>query len=303
LGVSNGEWTGAHLNPIAHALGVVATLAVLALPLAAVAFWAGGTLVSPLERLAAAARRFSTDLDSTPVGESGPAEIRAAARTFNDMRDRIKRSVEGRARMLAAIGHDLRTPLTRMKLRIETLDDVAMRERLLIDVSAMETMIDSALSYIRGQQVPLSFEVVNLATLAETVCYDFADQGYRVAYKGPERLTACCDSDLMRRALTNVIDNGVKYAGETVVKLSPCGDSRVEITIEDCGPGIPAEERDSVFEPFHRADAARSNDGTAGFGLGLSIAKAIIERHGGTVTLSENAPRGLVVIITLPIKA
>lgn len=284
--------------------GVFAVL-LLAFPLAVVAFWVSSSLISPLGRLADATRQFSTDLDSPPVSETGPAEVRAAARVFNNMRDRIRTSVESRARTLAAIGHDLRTPLTRMRLRIETLlEDDAVRGRLLIDVRAMETMVNSALSYLRGQQVTYATDVIDLAALTETVCYDFCDQGYKVVYKGPERLLACCDPDLLRRALTNVIENGVKYAGKTLVVLEPGGDtSKVKISVKDWGPGIPIEERGSVLEPFHRGDAARQNEGQSGFGLGLSIAKDIVERHEGTLTLQDNAPHGLIVEINLPTKA
>jgi signal transduction histidine kinase len=277
-------------------------LLLVAFPLAVVAFWVSSSLISPLGRLAEATKQFSTDIDCPPVAETGPAEVRAAARVFNDMRDRIRTSIESRARTLAAIGHDLRTPLTRMRLRIETLlQDDAVRGRLLIDVRAMETMVNSALSYLRGQQVSYSTNVIDLAALTETVCYDFGDQGHVVVYEGPERLLACCDPDLLRRALTNVIENAVKYAGKTLVTLEPGSvGSRIRISVKDWGPGIPAAERAAVLEPFHRGDAARQNEGQSGFGLGLSIAKDVVERHQGSLTLRENTPSGLIVEIELP---
>ena len=275
-------------------------VALLALPWAAAAFWAGSALVAPLGSLAAAAKRFGSDLDSPPAVENGPAEVRAAARIFNDMRERIKKLVEGRGRMMAAIGHDLRTPLTRMRLRIESVEDETIRKHLLDDVGEMKTMINSALSYIRDHEAPTTLVMVDLAALTETICYEFSEQGANVVYVGPPRLAFPCDSDLMRRAISNLIDNSVKYADGAVVRLSDSKPRGITISVEDSGPGIPAERQQLMLEPFQRGDASRNNFDNSGFGLGLSIAKDFVERHGGSLSLRSNLPHGLVVSIALP---
>ena len=268
------------------------------LPMIGAGWWVSSTLVAPLARLADATTKFSDDLDATPIVEAGPPEIRRVARSFNIMRAQIKKSVEARTAMLAAISHDLRTPLTRMRLRVERLGDERERNALLNDVVAMQSMTDSALSHLRDIHSKANLEPVDIAALSQTICDEFADAGREVMYRGPDRLVARCDALSLRRALTNLVDNAVTYAGDTIVRLEPLGAREVLLRIEDHGPGIAEADREALMTPFRRGDAARG--GRGGFGLGLSIARDIIERHGGAVTLGANQPNGLIVSIVLP---
>jgi len=270
-----------------------------ALPLVGATLWATVALVPPLDQLAKAAERFQGDLDDAPIAATGSAEIRKVAKSFNAMRQRTKDFVDARARTLAAIGHDLRTPLTRMRLRAEMLDSEVERSDLLRDVQTMESLTNSALRYLRDQNAGLDRSPVDLAALAQTVSDEFAATGASVEYCGPDRLVLNCDGDLIRRALTNLVENGVNYAGGANVRLDAVGPGAVAITVEDDGPGIAASNRDAVLEPFRRGDTSRKSG--VGFGLGLSIVRDIAERHGGSIELGEKIPHGLVVRITLPV--
>ena len=281
---------------------MIRTLAilVLVLPLAGAAFWATWSLVAPLAKLAREAERFSRDLDATPIVPTGSVEMRKVGESFNLMRARIKSVVEARARAMAAISHDLRTPLTRMRLRIEMLAGSEERDALLDDVKFMEAMTHSVLAHLRDQQVPTTFGQVDLAALMQTICDEFAEQEHDVSYAGPDRRVVECDPARMRRCLSNLIENGVVHGGGALARLTDLGPDRVVIAIEDRGPGIASAERTVLFEPFRRGDAARSS---AGFGLGLSIAQEIVIQHEGTIELADNEPHGLIVRIVLPVAA
>ncbi len=273
----------------------------LALPLAGLSIWAGGTLVAPLKRLAGAARRFSIDLNAEPATETGPAEVRTVARTFNAMRDRIKSLVDARAYTLAAISHDLRTPLTRLRLRVDGLSPETDREKLLQDIGTMETMIESALGYIRNQQAPLSHQPFDIAALVQSVCDDSVGADRHLEYDGPDRLTMIGDPGRVGRAVANVIGNAVKYATETEVLLREDPSvGAIRLVVADNGPGVAEEYREAMFEPFRRGDHARSAQAATGFGLGLSIARDIVERHSGMIYLADNSPKGLRVVMVLP---
>lgn len=281
---------------------LIRTLAilVLVLPLAGAAFWATWALVAPLARLAREADRFSRDLDATPIVPTGSVEIRKVGESFNLMRARIKAVVEARARAMAAISHDLRTPLTRMRLRVEMLPGSDERDALLADVHFMETMTHSVLAHLRDQQSPTAVGPVDLAALMQTICDEFAEQGHDVSYAGPDRKVIACDAARMRRCLSNLVENAVVHGGCARVRLTDLEPNRAVVTIKDRGPGIAAVDREALFEPFRRGDAARSS---AGFGLGLSIAREIVERHGGIIELADNEPHGLIVRLILPVTA
>lgn len=283
---------------------VIVTLFLLmvTLPLAVIALWALAMLMAPLRDLARSANRFAVDLDATRLPETGPAEIRKLSKAFNTMRERIRQLVDSRSRMLAAVSHDLRTPLTRIRLRVETLPDGEDKERTLRDIVSMNTMISQVLSYLRDQASPSQRERVDLATLLNAICDDFADTGHRAEFTGPRNIVLECEPDLLTRAFSNIIDNAIKFGGEARVTLDSRSASRVLIRIEDDGPGIPDERKLIAFEPFSRGDGARGTVEHEGFGLGLSIAKQIVERHGGQITLHDRAPSGLSVEIALPVQ-
>lgn len=274
----------------------------LFVPLAALSLWGARMLTAPLRRLADAADRFAIDLDATPLAQQGPAEIQTLAHAFNAMKTRIRQLIESRSRMLAAVSHDLRTPLTRLRLRAEALADGEDKERMLRDVVAMDKMIGHALSYLRDQASPSAHERVDLATLLESICTDFADTGRSASYHGPRNVVLECEPDLMTRAISNLVDNALKFGHVARVSLDTRSSSEVVIRVEDEGPGIPDEAKFMVFEPFSRGDEARGAAECEGFGLGLAIAKQIVERHGGQITLHDRHPDGLCVQVVLPVR-
>jgi len=279
--------------------GPLIVLALAGVTLALLALWATRGLTAPLARFAAAAERFGEALDPTPLRDEGPSELRSAARAFNKMRERIRALVEQRTRMLAAISHDLRTPLTRMRLRAEEIANPELRAQFLRDLGLMESMITSSLAYLRNEDAPEPMTPVDLPSLLQTICDESVELGREVAYEGPSRLAAPGRPEALTRAFTNLIDNAAKYGGSARVALRLTRIGTVEVQIDDDGPGIPESERGRVFDPFYRGDAARSMDGS-GFGLGLSIARSIVEAHGGELTLVDREPRGLRVLVKLP---
>jgi signal transduction histidine kinase len=214
------------------------------------------------------------------------------------MRRRIRKLVDERTGMLAAISHDLRTPLTRLKLRSERLEDTSARGAMLNDISAIDCMVRGALTYLRDGGMSEAEQLVDLPSLLQTICNGYSDIGSDVVYFGPARLNFVCRAEGLTRAVMNIIDNGVKHGTHVGVSLVKQGSEAVEIEVFDDGPGIPPDFREKVFEPFFKADSARTAS-RGGFGLGLSIARDIIHRHGGSITLSDRTPRGLRVRVLL----
>lgn len=261
--------------------------------------WAARALRTPLSGFASAAESFSLDGDIAALPERGPEEIRAVARAFNRMRDRIRKLVDDRTRMLAAMGHDLRTPITRLRLRSEFIADEELRAQLLRDLDQMRAMTDGVLSFLRDGQEREAATTIDLASLLQTVCDQYADMGHAVSYAGPDHATIMALPSDLQRAVANLVDNAVRHAQNTVVRLTR-DDVAVTIAVEDDGPGIPDARKEAMLEAFVRGDDARTMDDRSGFGLGLSIARAIAEAHGGTLTLHDNLPRGLIARLTLP---
>lgn len=270
--------------------------AMVMVPLAVLAIWALAMLTAPLRHLAWSADRFSIDLDPTPLPAKGPAEIRKLANAFNTMKGRIRQLVDSRSRMLAAVSHDLRTPLTRLRLKTEALADSEDKEKMLRDIASMNAMIGQALSFLRDQTTNLAREPVDLSVLLESICNDYEDMGASAAFVGPRNIVCECEPELLTRAVSNLVDNAIKFGGCATVRLSLGPDAEAIIVIEDDGPGIPDDRKGLVFEPFSRGDAAHAE----GFGLGLAIAKQIVERHGGRISLLDRQPSGLRVHIALP---
>lgn len=276
---------------------------IFVVPLVLLPIWAALLLTAPLRRLAQSAERFSIDLDPTPLPEEGSAEIGRLASSFNLMRARIRLLVDSRSRMLAAVSHDLRTPLTRLRLKTEALGDSEDKDKMLRDIATMNTMIGQALSYLRDQTTTATRERVDLPALLGSICDDFADAGQPATFSGPRNVVLECEPDSLTRAISNLIDNAVKFGGHATVRLAMRSPAEALVVIEDEGPGIPDDRKFFAFEPFSRGDQARGAPETEGFGLGLAIAKQIIERHGGQITLHDRKPRGLTVQVLLPISA
>jgi signal transduction histidine kinase len=276
-------------------------ISILVLPLAALAFWGVKMLTAPLRQMAISADRFSIDLDPTPLPSKGPAEIQKLAHAFNTMKGRIRQLVDSRSRMLAAVSHDLRTPLTRLRLKTEALADGEDKEKMLRDITTMNTMIGQALSYLRDQTTSAARERIDLPAMLESICSDFQDMGHRASFTGPRNVVLDCEPELLTRAVSNLVDNAIKFGGSATIRLDMRSPSEAVIRIEDEGPGIADDQKFLAFEPFSRGDQARGAPETEGFGLGLAIARQIIERQGGRITLHDREPRGLSVQIVLPV--
>lgn len=271
----------------------------IALPIVLLSVWATRHVTTPLARLAASAERLGREGAAPPLPEEGPVEIRHAARAFNAMQERLRRLVEDRTRMLAAISHDFRTILTRLRLRAEAIADPAAQMKTLRDIGQMEAMIASTLAFVRDEAHEEPESRIDLSSLLESLCEEQADLGHAVRYDGPAGQRIACRPLALGRAIGNLIENALKYAGSVAVGLEAVG-AEVAILVADDGPGIPAAERERVFEPFYRLDSARTD--APGVGLGLAIVRAIIHAHGGAVALGDNQPRGLVVRVTLPVR-
>ena len=259
--------------------------------------WVARRLAAPLARFAAAVDRFSGAGIESPVREEGPSEIRRAARAFNRMRRRIIRLIEDRTTTLIAISHDLRTPLTRLRLRTEEIPASAEKIRMLEDLELMDSMIASAVTYLREGSGLEALEMADLPSVIETICDQFADTGHTVVYEGPQRFAMLCRPQSLGRAISNLIENATKFGTTVTARLTISTDS-ITIDVEDDGPGIPDEEKQRVMEPFYRTDPARQ--ATGGFGLGLAIVLAVAESHGGTLTLLDRQPRGLCARMSFP---
>lgn len=259
--------------------------------------WAARRLAAPLARFAAAVDRFSGAGIESPVREEGPSEIRQAARAFNRMRGRIIRLIEDRTTTLIAISHDLRTPLTRLRLRTEEIPASAEKTRMLEDLELMDSMIASAVTYLREGSGLEASEMADLPSIIETICDQFTDAGHTVVYEGPPRLAMLCRPQSLGRAISNLIENATKFGTTVTARLTTSTES-ITIDVEDDGPGIPDEEKQRVMEPFYRTDPARQ--ATGGFGLGLAIVQAVAETHGGTLTLLDRHPRGLCARMSFP---
>jgi signal transduction histidine kinase len=281
------------------------TIVFLVLNLAVLLWWALRGFTAPLTRFANAAESFSLDQDPAPLPEDrGPEEVRVASRALNRMRARIRAMVEDRTRMLGAVSHDLRTPITRMRLRAEFIEDEEIRRQLLRDLDQMGAMVHSALSFLRDGRDHQTKSLVDLASLLQTICDDFADAGKNVSYEGPDQILASLCVEEANRAVTNLVENALKYAGTpVVVRLRPTTQCDVEIEVIDQGPGIPDELKAAMLQPFARGDAARTmNEDSPGFGLGLAIARAAAEAHGGELLLRSAAPSGLIASLKLPVR-
>jgi signal transduction histidine kinase len=213
---------------------------------------------------------------------------------------RIRRLLEQRTQLLWAVSHDIRTPLTRLRLRADRLPHGAPREGIYREVERIDGMLQETLSYLRAEQLDEPAEHAELTSLLQTVCGEFSDVGYSVAYRGPTRLRYLCRPRTLMRAVSNIVDNAVRHAAGVQVRLEAAPDGRIVIDIADDGPGIADDLRNKVFEPFFSGDAARGDPQRSGFGLGLTIAKRIVEGHGGQISLLEGAPQGLVVRVLLP---
>ena len=268
-------------------------VAVLVLGLWAVWRWA-----APLTSFARAAERLGVDVNAPPLPEAGPREVVRTAKAFNEMQARIRRFVEDRTQMIAAIAHDLGTPITRLRLRIEEVGDVGSRQKMLADLDEMEGMISSTLAFAREDAADEPRETFDLVSLLQSICNDMTDAGTSVELRAEGRIPYDFRLVALRRAFTNLVENAVKYGGNADVRVTQTPE-QIVVTIEDNGPGIQTDMQEEVFKPFVRLETSRSRE-TGGTGLGLTVARSIVRAHGGDIVLTNRAEGGLRVEVTLP---
>lgn len=278
-----------------------ATLLFAIICVSLLSLWAAHALTAPLSAFAKAAENFSLNGAAASLPERGPEEIRSVAKALNRMRERITALIDDRTKMLAAISHDLRTPITRMRLRAEFIDDEMHRHRMMGDLDQMRSMLESVLSFLRNDRTLEAMTLTDIASTLQLVADQFADIGHKVTYQGPQHAMATVRPDDLTRSITNVVENSVRYGGMVTVRLATSADGAT-IEVEDDGPGISDARKDVMLEPFVRGDDARNMDETAGFGLGLSIARAIVLAHEGRLSLHDRQPHGLIVRIELPLQ-
>jgi signal transduction histidine kinase len=252
---------------------------------------------------AEAADRLGVDVDAERLPETGSAELRHAARAFNTMADRMGRLLADRGQMVAAISHDLRTMLTRLRLRSELIDDPVQRDKAFADLDQMTQMVNASLAFARDDAKRETRTPLDLARLLQSLVDDHADAGAEARYEGPESVVIRGQPTGLRRVFDNLIGNALAYAGDVTVRLTaPTGrhpQQAVTVEVIDHGPGIPADRREDVFATFVRLEGSRSRD-TGGTGLGLAVARGIVRAHGGDITLTDTPGGGLTGAITLP---
>lgn len=277
---------------------IIITVGFVALSLFVFSLWAALSLTRPLTNFANAAESFGLDSVPAQLPEKGPEEVRKATRAFNRMQRRIAEMASQRTRMLTSVSHDLRTPITRMRLRAEYIENSDTKAKLLRDIDQMEAMVGGCLDYLRGG-FRQELVVLDLASLLQSVVDEFVDVGADAHYDGVGHANVLGSPDDLQRAFSNLIDNAVKYGESPEIRLSE-SDEKAVVEVVDRGPGIPAEKRELMFEPFERGDAGASMNANEGFGLGLAIARAIVEAHRGRLTLDERIGGGLVAKVCLP---
>jgi signal transduction histidine kinase len=264
-----------------------------------VALFATRYLAHPLERFAEGARRFGKDFNAPPIPVVGPHDLRQAILAFNATQAQLKHFVNDRTQMLAAISHDLRAPLTRMRLRGEFIEDGELQAKLFKDVDEMQAMVDAALEFFRDDARLEQTTAFDLAEMLQTVVDDFKDAGIKVALDAPRRCVYVGRPVGIKRVLVNLVDNAVKYGLAPEMRLVVTAE-QLEITVLDRGPGIAPELQERVFAPFFRIEGSRNRD-TGGVGLGLPAVRAIVLEQGGSVTLANRPGGGLEVKVSLPV--
>jgi signal transduction histidine kinase len=277
----------------------ILSMAVMAVIILVVSIWAVRRVTAPLGKIAQAAERLGKDIATAPLAEIGTIEMRRAVQAFNDMQARLRRFVNDRTRLLAAISHDLRTPLTLLRLRAEDVENADERERMLATIDDMIVMIEATLAFARDEASAEPRRRIDLTALVASVADDMAAAGRAVTMEASPSVICECEPGALKRTVSNLIDNAVKYgkAAHVAIETIP---GTATITVEDEGPGIPEEELGQVFQPFYRVEESRSRE-TGGIGLGLAIAQSIAQAHGGEITLSNRQERGLRATIALPV--
>jgi signal transduction histidine kinase len=303
IALEGGGWlnveTAFRRPPVQWAWPSVVSLALMALAIVAVVWIAVRRIAGPMKALARAADRLGRGGEPVPVAETGPREVRTVTAAFNTMQARLTRFVTERTQMLAALGHDLRSPLTAMRLRSELVDDDETRERLVATVEEMRRMVGLTLDFARGVAPREAAETLDLGALVREVAGEVAATVGPVEVEISTAVTLTARPTALERALRNIVENAVRYGGAARVRVA--GDAAAAtIVVDDDGPGIPDADLARVFEPFTRLEASRSRE-TGGVGLGLAIARTIVHAHGGEITLANRPEGGLRATLRLPL--
>ncbi|MBI4725381.1 MAG: HAMP domain-containing protein, partial [Rhodomicrobium sp.] len=298
--LQNGQWLNVVMSPRGLALPASPLLIQFATMAAISAIGIVlvlGRLTRPLKELARAASALGRGESSTKLEERGPREVVETIRAFNDMQERLSRFVHGRTKMLAALGHDLRTPITSLRLRAEFIEDEEIRDKILETLDEMAEMAEASLSFAREEAAQEETRLVDLGALISTVCADLSDAGLAVTCADTGSFAMRCRPVGLKRAFRNVIENAVTY-GQRARISAGCKQDEAVIVIDDDGPGIPDGDIERVFKPFVRLERSRNKE-TGGVGLGLAIARSIVRSHGGDIVLQNRAGGGLRVTISL----
>jgi signal transduction histidine kinase len=298
---SDGRWltVAPHRNLIEpwqqRILLVLAATAVAIIP---VAWWFAHRLAAPIAAFARAAERFGRDPESPPLDIKGPSEISAAAAAFNVMQQRLKRYVTYRTNMIGAIAHDLRTPLTRLRFRVESAPE-DLRAKLVSDIDEMEAMVSATLAFVQDATHAASRTKLEVSSLLETVMDEAAETGADAAVEWSERTVVDGDPIALKRLVTNLVDNALKFGSRARGRVF-CESGMAIVEVDDNGPGVAEGDIERAFEPFHRLEGSRSRE-TGGAGLGLAVVRAIARGHGGEVTLENRPEGGLRARVSLPL--
>lgn len=303
LKLADASWINFRIARLTGPHGILSTIIVsttlMAIGILLLSIFMLRSITSPLRECAAAARRLYVDNEPMPIAVAGPSEIRDLATSFNELQQRVKRLIEDRTLSLAAISHDLKTPLTRAQLRIEDIDNADLRQNLAGDFAEMLAMIDATLAFLKGDQSGEVVREIDLNAILESICDDVSDQGHQVAYTSARPYVLRGRHFALKRAFNNLISNAAKYGSQVHISVAR-EDNSLVINIDDDGPGIPVDEREAVFQPFYRIEASRNRD-TGGTGLGLTVARTIIRGHGGDVSLHCAPSGGLRANVQLPV--
>ena len=286
------------LAPTPWQLRIILSVILSTLALAPIAYLYARRLAAPIALFAAASERLGRDPGAPPLATDGPAEIAVAARAFNEMQQRLSRYVDDRVAMVGAIAHDLRTPLTRLRFRVESAPE-DVRAKMADDIAEMEAMISGALAFVRDATTPSSRTRLELSSLLESLADEMHETGLDVGVDQADRVVINGDPIALRRLFNNLLENAVKYGGEARVRVSGSLDQAI-VEIDDKGPGLPELELERVFEPFHRHDSSRCKE-TGGIGLGLAVVRSVARAHGGDAGLSNRPEGGLRARVTLPV--
>jgi signal transduction histidine kinase len=302
--LQDGSWAifDSQLQPEAWTWPYRAMLSVLVLIVTVVLLAVFGVrwVTRPLKNFSIAATELGKNINRPPLPETGPLEVVQAAKALNGMQTRLSRYLHDRTRILAAMSHDLKTPITRMRLRAELLDDEPIREKFIRDLSELEKMVTGTLDFMRGIETTEVIQPLDINALIESLQDDARESGHSITLIGHVSAPYPCRPQAMKRCLSNLLENAIKYGSSAQVQVMKLPAS-LHIVISDQGPGVPEHELERLFDPFYRLESSRNRD-HGGTGLGLTIARSIAEQHGGTLTLKNGFQSGLECHLDLPLR-